>query len=150
LKTLWEKYQTTAFPDAKKFRAGYRTDIGVTVRSAWEANVIRWFNHHGIEWEYEPRLFHFEKIKRGTKTYLPDFWLPEEKVWVEVKGYLKSQDKTKLKRFRKYHPDEFLKLKFIPKNNGVAAATFCEDYGIPIYAYYDDICEEADKIEGWE
>lgn len=152
LADLWQRYQTalTGQQSQSPFHGGHREDLGVTVRSRWEANVARWFTFHGIDWEFEPRLFEFDKIKRGTKTYLPDFWLPSEGRWVEVKGYLRSADKTKLRRFRKYYPIDFSRLKAIPKNPRTDAARFFEEVDIPILAYYDDIAEESHLIPNWE
>jgi len=60
-----------------------------------------------VKWEFEPMTFWFMKIKRGIRSYLPDF-----KVWpqgspyyyVEVKGYMDAKSKTKIKRMAKYYP----------------------------------------------
>ena len=94
-----------------QFKAGKRHDRGdARFRSAWEANYARYLNLLDIKWEYEKHEFEFTEIKRGTRYYLPDFYLPDEDLWVEVKGRLSSKCKTKLKRFRKYHFDEFSKL----------------------------------------
>jgi hypothetical protein len=62
-------------------------------------------------WEYEPKTFWFEAIKRGVRSYKPDFKVTEldgTHYWIEVKGYLDSKSKTKIKRFQKYYPDEKL------------------------------------------
>lgn len=95
-------------------KGGTREDLGFYVRSAWEANYARylnWLKQKGEihEWEYEVDTFWFEKIKRGTRSYTPDF-----KVWKtsteyeyhEVKGYMDQKSKTKLKRMEKYYPNE--------------------------------------------
>jgi len=80
-------------------------------RSAWEANYARylnWLQSRGdIErWEYEPETFWFEAIKRGVRSYTPDFKVFEKGgfYFVEVKGWLDPKSKTKLKRMKKYHP----------------------------------------------
>lgn len=61
------------------------------------------------DWEYEPKLFIFEKIKHGTNCYKPDFKITENDGstwWAEVKGVLDSKSKTKLSRMKKYYPKE--------------------------------------------
>lgn len=126
-------------------KTGPRKDLGISVRSGWEANVCRWLTHQGIEWEYEPIRFEFP-IKKGMKSYTPDLWLPETETWVEVKGHLPSTDKTKLKRFKKYHPEDFAKLWVIPGSPKTEAAIWCEEMGIPILAYYLDIKKQFSKI----
>jgi hypothetical protein len=51
-------------------------------RSRLEARWAVFFDGLGIKWEYEPEGFEMSSGKR----YLPDFWLPEYKVWFEVKS----------------------------------------------------------------
>jgi len=60
-----------------------------------------------LDWRYEPKTFWFEGIKRGTNNYKPDFCVKKLDgtfEFYEVKGYLDSKSKTKLKRMKKYHP----------------------------------------------
>lgn len=96
-------------------RSGRRADLGDRFfRSAWEANFARYLNflqengdiHH---WDYEPDTFWFEAIKRGTRSYMPDFkvWDSEESepYYYEVKGWMDAKSKTKLKRMAKYYPE---------------------------------------------
>jgi len=56
---------------------------GHRFRSRLEARWAVFFDHLGIEWQYEPECF-----KIAGKGYLPDFWLPGLCTWVEVKGVL--------------------------------------------------------------
>jgi hypothetical protein len=37
-------------------------------------------DHAGVQWEYEPEGF---SLPSGQ--YLPDFWLPKEQIWMEIK-----------------------------------------------------------------
>lgn len=78
----------------KRYKSGYKKDIGLTVRSGWEANVARILNYKGIPFEYEPRLYAL-KLRKSTVHYLPDFII-NGKV-VEVKGrHTKSLYKPRL------------------------------------------------------
>lgn len=96
-------------------KRGFREDIGIFVRSGWEANWARYLNYlvdnsHDklYKWEYEPDTFWFKGIRRGVVSYTPDFKLYEkgtEPYYQEVKGRMDSKSKTKLKRMAKYHPD---------------------------------------------
>jgi len=93
---------------------GWRTIRGIRkyYRSQWEANYARyleWLRLKGkIEfWEHEPKTFWFEEIKRGVRSYLPDFRVTElngDIVYHEVKGYMDSRSHTKIKRMAKYFP----------------------------------------------
>lgn len=98
-------------------KSGFRDDIGIFVRSAWEANYARylnWLQARGeIErWEYEPETFWFEKIKRGVRSYKPDFRIYESgsTYYVEVKGWMDPKSATKLRRMAKYHPGTEVRL----------------------------------------
>ena len=85
-------------------------------RSMWEANFARYLQFlkerkQIKDWQHEPHTFWFEEIKRGVRSYLPDFLVIENDdrgYWVEVKGFMDPKSLTKIKRFRKYYPDEIL------------------------------------------
>lgn len=85
-------------------------------RSRWEANYARYLESQKEsgeikEWLHEPETFWFLEIKRGSRSYLPDFKVirnDDSFFWVEVKGYMCPRSKTKIKRFRKYFPKETL------------------------------------------
>lgn len=94
-------------------RGGRRADLGnVYFRSAWEANYARYLNwlvgKGEIErWEYEPQTFWFLAVKRGVRSYTPDFlvWEKGNSYFVEVKGWMDPKSKTKLKRMKQYYPN---------------------------------------------
>ena len=97
-------------------KQGKRPDLGIYVRSSWEANIARYLNllkrQKKIKrWYYESKRFYFNNIKRGTRSYLPDFCViyPDgRQEWQEVKGFWTQKAKTAVKRFRKYYPEETL------------------------------------------
>ena len=87
-------------------------------RSRWEANYGRYLqllkeSGNIKDWEHEPDTFWFEEIRRGTRSYLPDFKVTSNDgsiCYHEVKGWMDAKSKTKLKRMAKYHPAVELKL----------------------------------------
>lgn len=106
----------------------------VYFRSKWEANYALYLDfliqqNQILNWEFESERFFFEKIQLGTRTYTPDFKVFNENGTVEyheVKGYMDSRSKTKLKRMKKYYPDVKLVLierklysEILKKLNGV-------------------------------
>jgi hypothetical protein len=103
-----------------KSKAAWRTIGGQTAyfRSKQEANYARWLEFQRQQgmikaWEHEPTTFWFDGIKRGINNYKPDFRvtkLDDSVEYHEVKGWMDSKSKTKLKRMAKYHPDVVLKL----------------------------------------
>lgn len=66
---------------APAFRAITTRYKGYNFRSRLEARWAVFFDHLGIRWDYEPEGF---ELGNGLR-YLPDFWLPDWKMWVEVK-----------------------------------------------------------------
>ncbi|MEU3907244.1 hypothetical protein AB0F20_26065 [Streptomyces goshikiensis] len=58
---------------------------GHRFRSRLEARWAVFFDTMGIRWEYEPQGYAVGPDGK-RRPYLPDFWLPKEKLWVEVKG----------------------------------------------------------------
>lgn len=113
------------------WKQGWREVGGKTIyfRSRWESNYgryLQWLKEKREiqDWLHEPKVFWFEKIKRGSVTYLPDFQVfkPDGSYfWVEVKGWMDQRSKTKLKRFKKYFPKESLILvdsKWFKQNSG--------------------------------
>lgn len=138
---------------------GKRPDLNnIAVRSRWEANIFRWLlTDSKLIIEYEPTTFSFAPfgILKGTVSYTPDFKCTIENTgeyfWIEVKGWIKAQDKTKLRRFKKFFPDEFQRLKGIPGSENTQAAKFFKEVGVDIIAMYNDLNKACkDKIKNWE
>lgn len=98
--------------------SGDRTIGGKTFyfRSLWEINFARYLQflkqHKNIkDWEFEPEIFEFPRTahKGPPFQYLPDFWVlnnDNSEEWYEVKGFMNTQSKKKIKRFRQHFPDE--------------------------------------------
>jgi hypothetical protein len=134
----------------KNTKTGFREDIGINVRSNWEANFVRIVNLYKILFEFEPTVFAFP-IKRGTKGYTPDFFLQQTNEWIEIKGYLDTKSKTKLKRFKRYYPEEFKKLICIISKYSKEAQQFIEEIEVSRVMYYEDIRSFfSSRIENWE
>lgn len=55
---------------------------GTAFRSKLEADWAATLDSLGIIWEYEPETI---TLPSGT-VYIPDFWLPELRTWIEAKG----------------------------------------------------------------
>lgn len=140
-------------------KGGYREDLKQYFRSKMEANVARYYRYIREWYIYEYWEFEFKGIKRGNRFYKPDFFLAAVNRWVEVKGWFSASDKTKLKRFKKYYPEEFERLKFmIPdkyardKVNGETIKFLCDDLGIDFKEImsYKEIEKYSKLIPGWE
>ncbi|MDT2697517.1 hypothetical protein P7E43_10625 [Enterococcus gallinarum] len=138
-KTMSERLRSNKTNVYSRGKGGTRKDLGIYVRSKWEANFARYLNllvknKTIYKWEYEPDTYYFENIKRGTRSYTPDFkvWDREdlEPYYYEVKGYMDKKSQTKLKRMAKYYPD--IEIRMVQKKE------------------YDEIAKFKSVIKEWE
>jgi|GEM_PF-368876 len=92
-------------PRAARGKAGAREDVNRNIYfySRWEANVARLFNYLDVKWFYQPKTFYL-----GSQNYTPDFYLPEQNTYIEVKNFLWKYSEVRDKKFRKIYPDENL------------------------------------------
>lgn len=155
--------QLSSKPSTKRSNIGRRKDLGIFLRSSWEANVYRLLLHEKKAYgditkiEYEPEDFLFTKfgIVKGTVSYTPDFRITYKDgsyQWLEVKGgFLRRQDQTKLRRFKKYYPDEFKKLIAVTPGPESKTALFFKEMGSDIKWHYPEINKKYRKLlPGWE
>ena len=85
-------------------------------RSKWEANYALYLDFlvkqkQIMKWEYEVDTFWFEEIRRGVRSYKPDFKIFNNNgsfYYDEIKGYMDAKSKTKIKRMAKYYPEVVL------------------------------------------
>lgn len=76
------------------YHAGYR------FRSRTEARWAVFFDHLKIRWQYEAQGYELD----NGDWYLPDFWLPEMGIHVEVKGAITPLDADKIVGISKDQP----------------------------------------------
>lgn len=93
---------------------------GYRFRSRLEARWAVFFDAIEIKWEYEKEGYNLG----DGMLYLPDFWLPEQSCWVEIKGE---------------KPDE---------KEGDKAAKLATATGIPVYIFWGPIPSNIDDMPG--
>lgn len=100
-------------------KAGMRKDIGIYVRSSWEANYARYLNSllnmgRIKSWQYEPKTFQFSgQPKGGRHSYTPDFCVVTNagtRIYVEVKGWMDTKSKRAIDLMISQYPDVCLHL----------------------------------------
>jgi len=80
-----------------------------------EAEFARILDFYGIPWEYEPRTFVLQRDACGqvTEAFSPDFYLPEQDLYVELTTMLPNQIRhknRKLRQLRTLYPEINIKL----------------------------------------
>jgi hypothetical protein len=86
---------------------GYRKDLGHYVRSSLESNICRVLKYLHIEYEYEKTRY----LLSNNTVYIPDFYLPQFRVYIEAKARKLDYDNpifSKCYMFSKEYPDKDL------------------------------------------
>ncbi|HEY1368008.1 MAG TPA: hypothetical protein VGF23_12865 [Gaiellaceae bacterium] len=86
-------------------------------RFANEAELVcaKVLDYYQVPWEYEPRTFVLERDANGhvTEAFTPDFYLPEQDLYLEVtmmKQSLVTRKNRKLRKLRQRYPDVRVKV----------------------------------------
>jgi hypothetical protein len=80
-----------------------------------ELECAKVLDYYGVPWEYEPRTFVLEEDEDGRvlEAFTPDFYLPEQDLFVEItvmKQSLVTRKNRKLRKLRARYPDVKIKL----------------------------------------
>jgi len=72
-------------------------------------------DYYDVPWEYEPQTFVLEEDEKGrvTEAFTPDFYLPDQNLYVEItamKQSLVTRKNRKLRKLRERYPDVRIKL----------------------------------------
>ena len=89
----------------KKFKlwskqSDYTTVEGtiVSMDSTWEVACAERLDSLGVKWVRDPSMkIEYRDKKLRLRNYIPDFYLPELDVYIEVKGYWTDAAKWKMK-----------------------------------------------------
>jgi len=71
----------------------------IRVRSSFELAYAEYLNSINEPWFYELETFYFDDF-----TYTPDFFLPRQEKFIEIKGYMSDASKVKVERFQEEYP----------------------------------------------
>ncbi len=82
---------------------------------AVESEFARILDFYGIPWQYEPRTFVLRRDKEGNvkEAFAPDFYLPDQDLYVELTTMQATQIRhkhRKLRRMAELYPDINVKL----------------------------------------
>jgi hypothetical protein len=128
-------------------------------RSSWERNFARWLTVKKVNWTFEKLSFTFGQNPKTGKPYtrkpliyIPDFHDTDSDIIYEVKGYFRSQDKSKVKRLIAVYPDDAKKLKVVLSVKNKTAIDFYKSKKINIL-FIEDVkkeYKELTEVDNWE
>jgi len=80
-----------------------------------ELECAKILDYYQVPWDYEPRTFVLEEDDEGrvVEAFTPDFYLPEQDLYLEVtvmKQSLVTRKNRKLRKLRERYPDVRIKL----------------------------------------
>ena len=80
-----------------------------------ELECAKILDFYGVPWEYEPRTFVLEEDTDGRvlEAFTPDFYLPEQNLYLEVtvmKQSLVTRKNRKLRELKRLYPEVKIKL----------------------------------------
>ena len=80
-----------------------------------ERECAKVLDYYGVRWEYEPTTFVLARDEEGrvTEAFTPDFYLPDQDLYLEVtvmKQSLVTRKNRKLRWVRELYPDVKVKL----------------------------------------
>ncbi len=113
------------------------------LRSSYEFRIASILEELRLTWQYEPFAFPLESLHTS---YRPDIYLPDNNIWIEIKGYLSWSSKQKLIEFNNIYPNEKLLLVYIRQIEEIEELIIkkevidIQDYCIPL----------KEQIEVWK
>src|SRR5438552_12584725 len=98
-------------PDFQAFRGDERPRFA----NRAELECAKILDFYGVPWMYEPRTFVLERDAAGrvVEAFTPDFYLPEQDLYLEVtvmKQSLVTRKNRKLRKLRQLYPEVKIKL----------------------------------------
>jgi hypoxanthine phosphoribosyltransferase len=80
-----------------------------------ELECAKILDYYGVPWDYEPRTFVLERDEKGrvVEAFTPDFYLPEQDLFLEVtvmKQSLVTRKNRKLREVQRLYPGVRVKL----------------------------------------
>jgi hypoxanthine phosphoribosyltransferase len=93
----------------------YRGESPPRFANPAELECAKVLDYYGVPWEYEPRTFVLERDETGrtVEAFTPDFYLPEQDLYVEItmmKQSLVTRKNRKLRKLREQYPEVNVKL----------------------------------------
>lgn len=111
-------------------RKDFKVDGGF--RSGLEEEIAKQLEASHVDYEYEKERISYQR----TCFYVPDFKLPNG-IYIEAKGRFTSDDRGKLLKVKKQHPDLDIRLVFsrskakLSKDSKTTYGQWCERWGFP-------------------
>jgi hypoxanthine phosphoribosyltransferase len=93
----------------------YRGEVEPRFQNEAELHYAKILDWYGVPWMYEPTTFVLERDDEGrvVEAFTPDFYLPEQDLYLEVtvmKQSLVTRKNRKLRKLKQLYPEVRIKL----------------------------------------
>lgn len=88
----------------------WKTNKELVCIGGYESKTVDYLNKNQINYHWQPKIF----IMPNGKTYCPDLYLPDQDLWIEIKGYMRPDALEKWQWFKaKYKAELWDKPKLV-------------------------------------
>lgn len=105
IKFMLNHEDTGRRPSVKWYKVSNINGENFSQQGTWERDFALWLNSKGILW-IKRKVLNYITEDGIHRMYIPDFYLPELNVYVEIKGLFNEDDKQKMKCVVKSNPKE--------------------------------------------
>ena len=97
----------------------------VSMDSTWEVACAERLDALGIKWERDPSIkLQYRDKKFRSRNYIPDFYLPELDIYLEVKGYWTVPARWKMRDIMQRNPGKICILESLDSISRLALPIF--------------------------
>lgn len=88
----------------KNIATHWKTQEELECMGSYELATVIWLNSNRINFKWHPKSF----LLKNGKYYIPNLYLPDRDLWIEIKGYFRKDAQEKWDFFRGEHPNSEL------------------------------------------
>ncbi|WP_287010691.1 hypothetical protein [Alteromonas sp.] len=97
--------------------------------SSWEVACAKRLDELGVKWTRDTSLkLQYRTEKLRLRNYIPDFYLPEYDIYLEVKGYWTEAAKWKMKDIMVRYPNKIRLLESLEDIQDLTVPVKCTPY----------------------
>ncbi len=112
-----------------------RTADGVVIKmdSSWEVKCAEKLDELGIKWERDERIkLKYIDKRAQTRNYIPDFYLPDYDIYIEVKGYWTTPARWKMRSVMDRNPGKIRLLESLDDISGLCLPVLPTTSSVPL------------------
>ena len=105
----------------------------ISMDSSWEVLCAEKLDELGIRWERaeDIKLKYIDK-RAQTRNYIPDFYLPDFDIYIEVKGYWTTPARWKMRSVMDRNPGKIRLLQSLDEISGLSLPILATTSSVPL------------------